>query len=192
MIIPTTHHPIGNSIIINQTNHLFLHSSFVNLVLISQKSHISWFLYQEIICKKGRKMEFSTFNPSWHSFFTSPLLFPYPFVPENYVHWTETPESHIYSADIPGVRKEEICVEVEDSRYLIIRTESADDTVTTAGGRTFMKKFRLPDTIDVNGISACYENGVLTVTVPRSFVRRGFYIEPADLPQQTEVLARAA
>ncbi|KAD7117952.1 hypothetical protein R6Q59_005026 [Mikania micrantha] len=137
-------------------------------------------------------MEFSTFNPSWHSFFTSPLLFPYPFIPENYVHWTETPESHIYSADIPGVRKEEICVEVEDSRYLIIRTESADDTVTMPGGRTFMKKFRLPDTIDVNGISACYENGVLTVTVPRSFVRRGFYIEPADLPQQTEVLARAA
>ncbi|KAJ0450284.1 putative small heat shock protein HSP20 [Helianthus annuus] len=93
---------------------------------------------------------------------------------------------------LKSVRKEEICVEVKDSRDLIIRTESADDTVTTAGGRTFMKKFRLPDTIDVNGISACYENGVLTVTVPRSFVRRGFYIEPADLPQQTEVLARAA
>lgn len=91
-----------------------------------------------------------------------------------------------------GVRKEEICVEVEDSKYLIIRTESADDTVTTAGGRTFKRKFRLPETIDVNGISACYDNGVLTVNVPRFFVSRGFYIEPADLPQQTEVLARAA
>lgn len=48
-------------------------------------------------------MEFSTFPPSWHSFFTSPLLFPYQFIPGNYVHWTETPESHIYSADIPGI-----------------------------------------------------------------------------------------
>ncbi|KAI3680543.1 hypothetical protein L6452_35316 [Arctium lappa] len=108
------------------------------------------------------------------------------------IHKSEVTEEHISLNQDSGVRKEDICVEVEDSRYLIIRTESADDTVTTAGGRTFMKKFRLPDTIDVNGISACYENGVLTVTVPRLFVRRGFYIEPADLSVQTEVLARAA
>ncbi|KAI3718732.1 hypothetical protein L6452_19614 [Arctium lappa] len=138
-------------------------------------------------------MQFSTFQPSLHSFFTSPLLFPYPFIPANYVHRVETPESHIYSADIPGVRKEDIRVEVEDSKYLIIRTESVDDMMMMiAGRRTFMKKFRLPDTIDVNRISASYENGVLTVTVPRSFVRREFYIEPGDLPQHLQLLARAA
>nr|XP_043621357.1 15.4 kDa class V heat shock protein [Erigeron canadensis] len=134
-------------------------------------------------------MEF--YRTSWHSYFPLQLLFPY-LKPNNHVDQNETPESHIFIAEIPGVRKEEICVEVEDSMYLIIRTESADDTVTTAGGRTFMRKFRLPDTIDVDGISACHENGVLTVTVPRSFVRKGFYVEPADLPQQKENLARAA
>ncbi|XP_042757798.1 15.4 kDa class V heat shock protein isoform X2 [Lactuca sativa] len=142
-----------------------------------------------------KEMQFSTFQPSLQSFFTSPLLFPYPFIPENYVRWDrwdETPESHIYSADIPGVRKEDIRVEIEDSKYLIIRTESADDMMIMAGRRSFLKKFRLPETIDVNGISAGYENGVLTITVPRSFVRREFYIEPGDLHEQVEVLARAA
>ena len=46
--------------------------------------------------------------------------------------------------------------------------------------------------VDISGISAGYENGVLTVEVPKSFVRRGFFIEPADMPERMHVLARAA
>ncbi|KAK9267297.1 hypothetical protein L1049_009720 [Liquidambar formosana] len=136
-------------------------------------------------------MEFPTFRPSpMHFLFTSPLLFPYQFIPENYVHWTETPESHIYSVDLPGLRKEEIKVEIEDSIYLIIRTEAIDESREPP--RSFMRKFRLPGMIDISGISAGYEDGVLKVTVPRSFVRRGFYIDPADVPERLEVLAKAA
>ncbi|OMO76770.1 hypothetical protein CCACVL1_15434 [Corchorus capsularis] len=111
-------------------------------------------------------------------------------IPENYVQWRETPESHIYYADLPGVRKEEIKVEVEDSTYLIIRTEAIDESTEPA--KNFTRKFRLPARIDIDGISAAYENGVLTVTVPRSFRRGGFYIDPADVPERLEVLARAA
>lgn len=52
------------------------------------------------------EMEYSAFHPSsWNSLFTSALLHPYHFIPENHVHWTETPESHIYSADLPGTKK---------------------------------------------------------------------------------------
>ncbi|XP_059624131.1 15.4 kDa class V heat shock protein-like [Cornus florida] len=139
-------------------------------------------------------MEISTFHPSSLRSLSSPILFPYHFIPENYVHWTETPDSHIYSADLPGVRKEEIRVEVEDSIYLIIRTESSANSneSTEPAAKRFMRKFRLPGMIDVEGISARYEDGVLKVTVPRSFVRRGFYIDPADLPERIEVIARAA
>lgn len=114
------------------------------------------------------------------------LLTSYYRIPENYVHWRETPDSHVYSADIPGVRKEEIKVEVEDSRYLIIRTEAIDDSGYPP--RNFMRKFRLPTRIDIEGISAGYEDGVLTVIVPR----RGFHIDPADLADRLEVTARAA
>ncbi|KAL0305919.1 UNVERIFIED_CONTAM: class V heat shock protein [Sesamum radiatum] len=134
----------------------------------------------------------AAFHPySRNLFHSSAYLLPYHFVPENYVHWTQTPESHIYSADIPGVRKEEIRVEVEDSRYLIIRTEAANES-TEEPYRNFNRKFRLPGQVDVDGISAEYVAGVLTVTVPRSFVRRGFFIDPADMPDRMHHLARAA
>lgn len=89
-----------------------------------------------------------------------------------------------------GVRKEEIRVEIEDSRYLIIRTEAAEDE-SIEPERKFMRKFRLPERIDLEAISAGYENGVLTVTVPRS-LRRGFFIDPSDVAERLEVLARAA
>ncbi|PIN21157.1 hypothetical protein CDL12_06158 [Handroanthus impetiginosus] len=136
-------------------------------------------------------MEVPGLNPYSNNFFFHPsLLFPHYFIPENYVHWTQTPESHIYSADIPGVRKENIRVELEDSRYLIIRT--AADESTMEPGRSFNRKFRLPGRVDVTGISAEYVDGVLTVTVPRSYVRRGFYIDPADRPENLHLLARAA
>ncbi|XP_008224808.1 PREDICTED: 15.4 kDa class V heat shock protein [Prunus mume] len=130
--------------------------------------------------------------PAFHTYqyvFPSHLLYPYHLAPENYVHWTETPESHIFSADLPGVRKEEIKVEVEDSIYLIIRTQRIDEA--TEPSRSFMRKFRIPGRVDLERISAGYEDGVLTVTVPRS-LRRTFYIDPADVPERLEVLARAA
>lgn len=88
-----------------------------------------------------------------------------------------------------GVREEELRLEVEDSKYLIIRTEAVDES--TEPVRKFMRKFRLPERVDLDGISAGYEDGVLTITVPRS-LRRGFYIDAADVPECFEVLARAA
>ncbi|DAD49750.1 TPA_asm: hypothetical protein HUJ06_032058 [Nelumbo nucifera] len=142
------------------------------------------------ITKKLEKseMEFQAFQPSpWPFFFTSPFLFPSYIIPENYVHWTETPEFHIYTADLPGVRKEEIRVEVEDSRYLIIRTQGIVEV--TEPSRSFTRKFRLPALVDVDRISAGYEDGVLRVTVPR---RGRFRIDPAHLPERREILAPAA
>ncbi|KAL5578865.1 hypothetical protein UlMin_011307 [Ulmus minor] len=136
-------------------------------------------------------MELPIIHPaSYQYLFPSHLLYPYNFTPQNHVHWNETPDSHIFSADLPGVRKEEIKVEVEDSNYIIIRTEAIDESTEPA--RTFMRKFRLPGRVDIDGIAAGFEDGVLRVTVPKSFRRRGFYIDPADVPQQPQTLARAA
>ncbi|XP_066400104.1 18.8 kDa class V heat shock protein-like [Miscanthus floridulus] len=96
-----------------------------------------------------------------------PELLP-PRRPANHVSWEETAAAHLFSASLPGVRKEEIRVEVEDARYLVIRTEV---DAAGAGTRSFDRKFRLPGMVDVDGISAAYAHGVLTVTVPRMHTR---------------------
>ncbi|KAG0545126.1 hypothetical protein BDA96_02G334900 [Sorghum bicolor] len=98
-----------------------------------------------------------------------PELLPPRRPPANHVRWEETAAAHLFSASLPGVRKEEIRVEVEDARYLVIRTELDDDD--DAGARSFDRKFRLPGMVDVDGISAAYAHGVLTVTVPRMHTR---------------------
>ncbi|KAM7255160.1 hypothetical protein ACFE04_020401 [Oxalis oulophora] len=135
-------------------------------------------------------MEFSAaFQASpWHYLLTSHVLFHHRFVSENYVQWTQTPDSHNFSADLSGVRKEEIKVEVEDSKYLIIRTESIDESSSTRPEKRFMRKFRLPRMVDVEGISAAYEDGVLTITVPRILT----FIHPEDVHQNLQLIARAA
>ncbi|RRT72560.1 hypothetical protein BHE74_00019315 [Ensete ventricosum] len=134
---------------------------------------------------------------SWPSFPASHLfLASDSATPQNYVQWAETPESHRFSADLPGVRKEEIRVEVEDSRYMVIRTEWRDDDglgePAERERRGFVRKFRLPERVDIEGITAAYEDGVLTVTVPRLASRRRLQVDLEDLAGGSHAVARAA
>ncbi len=91
------------------------------------------------------------------------------------VDWKETPNSHVFKADVPGLKKEEVKVEVEDGRILQIsgqrsrEMEEKTDTwhrVERSQG-SFMRRFRLPEDAKVDEVKAAMENGVLTVTVPK-------------------------
>ncbi|KAL2248867.1 17.5 kDa class I heat shock protein-like [Sesamum indicum] len=91
------------------------------------------------------------------------------------VDWRETPNAHVFKADVPGLRKEEVKVELEDDRILQIsgerkrEMEEKGDTwhrVERSSGR-FMRRFRLPENAKVEEVKASMENGVLTVTVPK-------------------------
>ena len=91
------------------------------------------------------------------------------------IDWKETPEAHIFKADLPGVKKEEVKVEVEDGRVLQISGERSREKeekndrwhrVERSSGK-FLRRFRLPENAKLDEIKASMENGVLTVTVPK-------------------------
>ncbi|TVU51353.1 hypothetical protein EJB05_02776, partial [Eragrostis curvula] len=89
--------------------------------------------------------------------------------------WRETPEAHVFKADLPGVRKEEVKVEVEDGNVLVISGQRAREKEDVGGtwhrversSGSFLRRFRLPDNAMVDQVRAGLENGVLTVTVPK-------------------------
>ncbi|KAL3530816.1 hypothetical protein ACH5RR_010138 [Cinchona calisaya] len=96
------------------------------------------------------------------------------------VDWKETPEAHVFKADLPGIKKEEVKVEVEDDRVLHIRgernveKEDKNDTwhrVERSSGQ-FMRRFRLPENAKMDQIKAAMENGVLTITIPKEEVKK--------------------
>ncbi|KAK9165697.1 hypothetical protein Scep_000888 [Stephania cephalantha] len=93
-----------------------------------------------------------------------------------HVDWRETPETHVIRADLPGVKREEVKVQlVEDDNVLEIsgerkeEREEGSDTWHRAERRRgmFSRRFRLPENASADGISCVLEDGVLTVTVPK-------------------------
>ncbi|GMN23949.1 hypothetical protein TIFTF001_000328 [Ficus carica] len=96
------------------------------------------------------------------------------------IDWNETAEAHEFKADLPGLKKEEVKVEVEDDRVLEIsgernvEKEDNNDTwhrVERSSGR-FQRRFKLPENAKLDQIKASMENGVLTVTVPKAEVKK--------------------
>ncbi|XXG61748.1 hypothetical protein AAC387_Pa05g0280 [Persea americana] len=96
------------------------------------------------------------------------------------IDWKETPEAHVFKADLPGLKKEEVKVELEEGRVLQISGERSREKeekndkwhrVERSSGK-FLRRFRLPENAKVDEVKAAMENGVLTVTVPKEQVKK--------------------
>ncbi|KAH1130727.1 hypothetical protein J1N35_002105 [Gossypium stocksii] len=96
------------------------------------------------------------------------------------IDWKETLETHVFKADLPGLKKEEVKVEIEDDRVLQIsgqrdvEKEDKNDTWHRVEHSRcqFMRRFRLPENVKMDQVKASMENGVLTVTVPKVEVKK--------------------
>lgn len=91
------------------------------------------------------------------------------------IDWRETPDAHVFKADLPGLTREEVKVQVVDGKTLEIGGERKKEDVhkgdtwhrVERAQGSFMRRFRLPDNTNVEEIKAQVLDGVLTVTIPK-------------------------
>ena len=91
--------------------------------------------------------------------------------------WTikEDPNILTISVDLPYVKKENVKLQAEENSLTVIA--ELDRSITFDAGFThhqktefqrFEQTFRLPCKIDVDEVKATFEQGILTITAPRS------------------------
>lgn len=96
----------------------------------------------------------------------------------------ETPNEYVITVDLPGVKAEDVKLEVEDGKLTISghREKLVEDNTKhvhrierTKG--SFHRMVTLPKEIDAEKIDARYDQGVLHVTLPKSPERQPRKIE---------------
>lgn len=87
----------------------------------------------------------------------------------------ETGDSYRLQAELPGLTKDDINITLENNILRLsgerkfekdVKKESYHRVERTYG--TFTRSFALPSQVNAEGVQAAFENGVLTITVPKA------------------------
>lgn len=110
----------------------------------------------------------------------------------------KTGDGYVLNADLPGIDPSTVDIAV-DGQLLSIRAErpapSGDGVTYLArerGTGTFLRRFTLGQNVDTAGITAGYDNGVLTVTVPVAEKAKPRKIEVGAKPAAKKAVKAAA
>lgn len=100
-----------------------------------------------------------------NSFFTgNPWSVTSPYVLTNDYHQTSTPQAYTIEMPLVGVTKNELNVKVQDDVLTISTSPSSKSRFV----RPMKKSWYLNEDVDTNSIQAKLDNGLLTVTLPRT------------------------
>jgi HSP20 family protein len=87
----------------------------------------------------------------------------------------ETDENFQLRLDVPGMSKEDIDISLQNGTLTVSgertseRTDEGEDYVRVERAfGTFHRTFTLPDAVDADNIEATYEDGVLSIHVPKT------------------------
>ena len=99
---------------------------------------------------------------------------------------SETKDELLLTAELPGLGEDDLSIELENNVLTIagvkneVREEEDEDRkyhVFERSYGSFTRSFTLPPTVDGAGIVATFDNGVLTVTLPKVAEAKGRKIE---------------
>lgn len=102
------------------------------------------------------------------------------------VNITETKDELVLTAELPGLREEDVSVEVENNILTVSGEKSEERTEGDEERRhhlwersygSFRRSFTLPSTVRAENITARFENGVLRVQLPKVAEAKGRKIE---------------
>ncbi len=86
----------------------------------------------------------------------------------------EKSDKYVINAEIPGLSKEEIKIDVKDGALTIsgekkYEEKKEDENYIRVERRygKFERRFNLPENVNVESVSANYKNGVLEVSLPK-------------------------
>jgi len=86
----------------------------------------------------------------------------------------ETEKSYLISLDLPGLKKEEINVEVTGNHVSIYGERKVEQDISNKKSHRlecwkgqFRRTFALPDGVETQKVDANYENGVLQLNIPK-------------------------
>lgn len=103
----------------------------------------------------------------------------------------EDNDAYLVTTDLPGVNPEDIDVRFENG-VLTINAEVNERTTEENGSKSlvrerrwgrFSRSIRLPQNINVEDVDATYENGVLTLNLPKSEEAKPRQIEVKSVKQ---------
>ncbi len=85
----------------------------------------------------------------------------------------ETSDDFVVKLDLPGTNRDSINLTVDSERLTVQAKIISRDLVempvySEIGTKNYFREFRVGYGIDLNGISARFENGVLTITLPKT------------------------